>query len=115
LAVCALPDVVSELAATAARTVWICNLETQAGETASMSASSHLAALRHHGIRVDAVLYDPGAELSFAPAQLARRHVEAIPRRLQNGQPGVHDPALLRTALRALLAGGRQAAASAAS
>jgi len=114
LAVCALPDVVPALAATAARKVWICNLEGQPGETAGMSALSHLAVLRRHGIRVDAVLFDPEAEVSFAPAQLARRRIEAVPAPLQDGQPGIHDPALLRTALRGILGGARQASSAAA-
>jgi len=113
LAVCALPDVVSALLATAARKVWICNLQRQPGETAGMSASGHLAALRRHGIRVDAVLYDPEAEVSFAPTHLARRGVEAVPRPLQDDEPGIHDPVLLRTALRGILARPRQTASAA--
>ena len=114
LAVCALPDVVAALAATAARKVWICNLEGQPGETAGMSALNHLAVLRRHGVRVDAVLYDPEAEVSFTPAELVRRHVEAIPRPLQDGQPGVHDAVRLRMALRGILGGTREAASAAA-
>lgn len=112
LAVCALPDVSCALAATAARIVWICNLKPETGETAGLTARAHLAVLRRHGVRVDAVLCDPEAELSFAPAQLARRHVEAIPRPLEDRcRPGVHDPALLRTALREILVDSGQAAA----
>ncbi|MBV8927530.1 MAG: YvcK family protein [Mycobacteriaceae bacterium] len=113
LAACALPDMVSALAATAAPTVWISNLQGEPGETAGMSALSHLAALQRHGVRVDAVLYDPGAQLAFAPRQLARRQIEAIPCSLCDGQPGIHDPVLLRRALRTILAGSREAAGAA--
>ena len=113
LAVSALPDVAAALAETAARVVWICNLEGQLGETAGMSARGHLAALRRHGVRIDAVLYDPMAELSFAPGQLARRHLDAIPRPLRHGERGIHDRALLRAALSEMFAGSRQAALAA--
>jgi uncharacterized cofD-like protein len=113
LAVSALPDVAAALAETAARVVWICNLEGQLGETAGMSARAHLAVLRRHGVRIDAVLYDPMAELSFAPAQLARRHLDAIPRPLRHGERGIHDRALLRAALSEMFAGSRQAALAA--
>jgi len=113
LAACALPDVASALTATPARVVWIGNLETQAGETAGMSARRHLSVLRRHGVRVDTVLYDPEAELAFTPESLARRRVEAIARPLRNGQSGVHDPASLRSALREILTRStRMAAAS---
>jgi len=115
LAVCALPDVSSALAATAARIIWICNLTGQPGETAGMSAGSHLVMLRRHGVRVDAVLYDPKAELSFTPAQLARRRVQAIARPLRATEAGVHDRVLLRTALREAMLGARPAVSAAAS
>ena len=110
LAVCALPDVASALAATPARVIWICNLEAQAGETTGLSARNHLSVLRRHGVRVDAVLYDPEAELSFAPKYLARQRVEAIARPLLNGRRGVHDPALLRQALCEMFGREREAA-----
>ena len=111
LAVCALPDVACALAETSARIVWIANLEPQAGETGGMSARNHLAVLRRHGVRVDAVLYDPWAALSFAPEQLVRSHIEPISYPLQAaGETGIHCPALLRDALTETLAGGRHAA-----
>jgi uncharacterized cofD-like protein len=115
LAASAAPDVASALAHTAARVVWICNLEPDAIETAGMAASDHLGALRRHGVRVDAALYDPRAELHFEASQLAGEGVEALPRPLQGHRQGTHDPVLLRTAVRELLAepgraGARQAA-----
>lgn len=113
LAVCALPDVAAALDASPARVIWICNLEAGAGETTGLTARNHLAALRRHGVRVDAVLYDPGAELSFAPGHLARQRVEAIARPLMNGRRGVHDCVLLRQALSGIFGGDRQAASAA--
>jgi uncharacterized cofD-like protein len=99
LAASAVPDVASALARTSARVLWICNLEPDAIETAGMTASDHLAALRRHGVRVDSVLYDPAATLRFDAAQLANQHLEPLARPLRNGAPGVHDPALLRAVL----------------
>jgi uncharacterized cofD-like protein len=104
LAVCALSDVVSALAATRAHVAWICNLAEQPGETTGMTALDHLRALRSHDVRADAVIYDPGAEVHFTPTQLARARVEAIPRPLRTGRRDVHDPQLLRAALKDLFA-----------
>lgn len=103
LAAAALPDIAATLAHTEARVVWICNLEPEAIETAGMSAHDHLAALRVHGVRVDAVLYDPAAALHFAPGELARQGLEALPRLLRSPHPEVHDPDLLRAALKGVL------------
>ncbi|MGA2926076.1 MAG: gluconeogenesis factor YvcK family protein [Solirubrobacteraceae bacterium] len=99
LAVSAVPDVASALRATSATVAWVCNLERQHAETSEMSAPSHLAALRRHGVRVDLVLHDPSAELHFTPRQLARARVPAIARPLAGALPGVHDPDLLALAL----------------
>jgi uncharacterized cofD-like protein len=105
LAATALPDVASAIARTRARVLWICNLEPEQRETAGMTAADHLAAVRSHGVRVDAVLYDPGASLQFATGQLAREQVPAIARRLRARQPGTHDPVLLHDALHELFTG----------
>lgn len=115
LAASAVPDVASALARTAARVVWICNLEPDAVETAGMSASDHLTVLRRHGVRVDSVLYDPAATLRFNADQLAGQRLQLLARPLRNGHPSVHDPALLRAALDELFAcaGDRGAASDA--
>jgi uncharacterized cofD-like protein len=91
----AIPDVASALDGTRARVVWICNLEPEAGET----ASDHLDAFRRHGVRVDAVLYDPSATLHFSPQGLADQGVEALPHQLRNSKARRHDSDLLREAL----------------
>jgi uncharacterized cofD-like protein len=105
LAAGALPDVARALARTSARVVWICNLEPDAVETTGMAASDHLAALRRHGVRVDAALYDPAAKLHFKPEQLARESVAPLPRPLRAERSGVHHPQLLSAALHELLTG----------
>jgi uncharacterized cofD-like protein len=103
LAASAVPDVAATMARSAARVVWICNLEPELNETAGMTAWDHLAALRRHGVRVDAVLYDPAAKLHFEADQLSREGLEPLPRFVRSTEPGVHDPALLRVALNELL------------
>jgi uncharacterized cofD-like protein len=99
LATSALPDVAAALVQTPARVIWICNLEPQRGETTGMTASDHLTALLSHGVRVDAVLYDPEATLSFHPDELARHDIEALPRTVRSDVPGLHDPERLRAEL----------------
>lgn len=114
LAASAMPDVTAALEATAAYVVWIANLEPQVGETTGMSAMDHLNALIGHGVRVDAVLYDPDATLHFEADELARRHIEALPRLVRSELSGLHDPERLRLELGALFAHGvRVGAASA--
>ena len=95
LATSAVPDVAAALGSTLARIVWICNLKPENGET----AQDQLAALRRHGVRVDAVMYDPSATLHFAPEGLAGQGIDALPRQLAGSDPGVHDRQLLRKAL----------------
>jgi len=99
LAASAIPDVAEALRTTAARVVWIPNLEPDERETAGMSADDHLAALVRHGVRADAVLYDPAAELHFDADELESRGLIAWPHPLRSEQSGVHDPVLLRAAL----------------
>jgi uncharacterized cofD-like protein len=101
LAATALPDVAAALTRTAARVVWICNLEADMIETAGMAGIDHLDGLEDHGVRVDVALYDPRASLKFEAQELAGRAIEPRPRSLQ-GHRGIHDPALLRAELRAL-------------
>jgi uncharacterized cofD-like protein len=99
----ALPTVASALARTGAPVVWICNLEPDAIETAGMAGEDHLAALRRHGVRVDAALFDPRAELQFDARQLAADHIQPIPRPLRGPRHGIHDQRLLGAAIGELL------------
>jgi uncharacterized cofD-like protein len=103
IATAALPPVASALARTAAPVVWICNLEPDAVETAGMTGADHLAALRRHGVRVDAALFDPRAELHLDARQLEDDRVQPLPRPLRGARRGVHDQRLLREAIGELL------------
>jgi uncharacterized cofD-like protein len=99
LAVGALPDINAALRDTRAHVLWICNLEPQIPETAHMSAAEHAAALAHHGVRVDSVLYDPAACLCFTASELAACGLHGFARALMTPDRARHDPALLRSAL----------------
>ena len=102
LATSALPQIVPAVARTSGRVLWLCNLEPEQVETAGMTAEDHLSALRHHGVRVDDVLYDSGAKLNFTPATLARNGIAGFAWPLQAGGRPVHDPRLLGAALESL-------------
>jgi uncharacterized cofD-like protein len=102
LATSALPQIVSALARTAARVLWLCNLDPGRGETVGMTAEDHLAALRAHGVRVDGVLYDPNAKLHFDAPALARNRLVGFAHTLQAGRFPVHDPSLLGAVLESL-------------
>ena len=110
IATSALPTVADALRRTGAPVVWICNLMPDALETAEMAGDEHLAALRRHGVRVDAALYDPRAELHLDARQLEDDHVQPMPRPLQGARQGVHDQRLLRAAIDELLGADDQAA-----
>ena len=102
LATSALPQIVSALARTTARVLWLCNLDPGHGETAGMTAEDNLTALHAHGVRVDAVLYDPGAKLHFVAPTLARNRLPGFAHALQAGRRPVHDASLLGAALESL-------------
>jgi len=102
LATTALPQIVLAIARTPGRVLWLCNLEPEQTETANMTASDHLSALRNHGVRVDDVLYDPRAKLRFTPATLGRNRIAGFAWPLQAARRAVHDPRLLGAALESL-------------
>jgi uncharacterized cofD-like protein len=102
LATSALPQIVSALARTPARVLWLCNLDPGRGETVGMTAEDHLTALRAHGVRVDGVLYDPDAKLHFDAPALARNRLVGFAHSLQAGRFPVHDPSLLGAVLESL-------------
>jgi uncharacterized cofD-like protein len=102
LATSALPQIVSALARTPARVLWLCNLDPGRGETVGMTAEDHLTALRAHGVRVDGILYDPDAKLHFDAPALARNRLVGFAHSLQAGRFPVHDPSLLGAVLESL-------------
>lgn len=103
LSTAAVPDLAAALGATPGQVIWIANLAPDPGEAAGMTGLDHLLALRLNGVRVDAVLYDPSAELQFDPTELANIGVQPMPQPLRSStNPRRHDPELLRLALRGL-------------
>jgi uncharacterized cofD-like protein len=104
LATAALPQLAAALTVTPATVVWLCNLDPGHGEAARMTGAEHLSALRRHGVRVDAVIYDPDAEVHLTPANLAGEDLFVLTCPLRSRQPGVHDAELLRAALEELAA-----------
>jgi uncharacterized cofD-like protein len=104
LSAAAVPDLAAALTTTSARVVWIANLEPDPRETPDLTAMEHLALVRWHGVRVDAVLHDPSAGLAFDPVELAAAGVESVSHPLHSdADPAVHDPERLRSALGELL------------
>jgi uncharacterized cofD-like protein len=105
LSTCAVPDLAGALAATSARVVWIANLQPDPDEAPGMTATDHLLLLRLHGVRVDAVLHDPSAELGFNAEEMSALGVESVVHSLRSASDsGTHDPELLHAALTRLLA-----------
>ena len=105
LSTCAVPDLAAALATTSAHVAWIANLEPDPDEAPGMSATDHLLLLRLHEVRVDAVLHDPTATLSFDAAELSALGIVSVTRPLASKtSPGTHDPQLLQAALTDLLA-----------
>lgn len=104
LSTCAVPDLRAALASTSARVAWIANLEPDPDEAPGMSATDHLLLLRLHEVRVDAVLHDPTAALSFDAGELSALGIASVPQPLRSStSPGTHDPQLLQAALTELL------------
>jgi 2-phospho-L-lactate transferase/gluconeogenesis factor (CofD/UPF0052 family) len=91
----AIPEVGAALRATPARVIWICNLRSEKGET----ASDQLAVLRANGVRVDAILYDPSAGAPVRPGEVRQQGVAPFARRLARRRDGAHDAQLLCAAL----------------
>jgi uncharacterized cofD-like protein len=110
LSTAAVPPVAAALARTRARVLWIANLEAGDRETVNMSAIDHLRAFTSHGVRVDAVLHDPSAQLRFDASELESHGVRSIERVVRGkGDRAVHDPERLRATLRELI-GARESA-----
>jgi uncharacterized cofD-like protein len=99
----AVPQVAGALKKTQASVVWIANLKRDPDDAADMKAIDQLRTLQRHGVRVDAVVYDPAAELPFTEAELVRHRVRAVARELQVSGFDGHDQSRLRAVLRELI------------
>ena len=93
LPVAAVPAIRDALAATAARTVYVCNLRPQVPETAGYDVAAHVEALVAHGVDVDVTLCDA----RHMPVGLMR--TPCVDRPLARPGGLAHDPGELAAAL----------------
>ena len=97
LAAIVVPGIRQALAATSARTVYVCNLRPQVPETAGFDVGMHVSALVAHGVVPDVVLYDPVGLALGDPG------VPVVERSLCRPNGLAHDPAKLAASLSGLL------------
>jgi uncharacterized cofD-like protein len=86
IATAAVPDVARALRTTPAPILWIASPEPESSEPGGPIGIDELRLLRSHGIRVDAVLYDPQSAHAFDRGELLSCGVEAIPRPLRGSR-----------------------------
>ena len=91
----AIPEIGEALRATPARIVWISNLASPKGETVTEQVDT----LTGHGVRIDAVLYDPDAGSPVEAQDWRNRGIVAIARPLADRTGAAHDAQLLSAAL----------------
>ena len=105
------PDLAAALQETTARLCVVHNLlDASSGEGAGLSCADHLNVLAEHapGLRVDAVLADPGSveDLDAASAAAERLGGRLVLRQVGTAaRSGTHDPLRLAAALRDVLEG----------
>jgi uncharacterized cofD-like protein len=105
LAAAAVPGVIEAMRTSRAQRVYVCNLRPQLPETAGYTVADHVAALTRHGVPIDVVVIDSGMKMSFGEPG-----IDYLRAPVAAGNPLVHDPALLATALQLALAQSRVAA-----
>jgi uncharacterized cofD-like protein len=96
-------DLRAAVAAAPGRVVQVANLRPQQPETAGLDATDHLRAVKEHGARVDAFLYQRDGALAADDAVIRDWGVEPVPGQVARADGLVHDPGRLAGALRALL------------
>ncbi len=94
-----IPALGQAMAAAHGQIVLVANLTPQTDEP----LDAHLALLGDHGLRVDAVLHDPAARLSWGAGSIFDSQVAAMAAPLAGARPDRHDPGLLRDALAGVL------------
>ena len=93
------PTIAAELADAAGQVLWICDCAPNAVD----ALDEQLGALQRHGVRIDAVLYDPRSRGNLNSRRLSALGIYEIPRRLIDPGTGSHDRRLLLVALRELI------------
>jgi uncharacterized cofD-like protein len=91
------------VAAAPGRVLQVSNLRPQQPETTGLDATDHLLAVKEHGARVDAFIYQRDGGLAADDAVIRDWGVEPVPAEVARGDGLVHDPGRLAGALRALL------------
>jgi uncharacterized cofD-like protein len=91
------------VADTNGRVVQVSNLRPQPPETDGLDATDHLRAVREHGGRVDAFLYQRDGALDSDEPTIRAWGVEPVAVDVASASGLVHDPERLATALQALL------------
>jgi len=96
-------DLRSAVAGAPGRVVQVSNLRPQPPETTGLDATDHLLAVREHGARVDAFLYQQNGALAADDAVIRGWGVEPVAADVARADGLVHDPGKLAAALQALL------------
>ncbi len=102
LAVVAVPSIREALASTPALKVYVCNLRPE-HESAGYDAAAHVAALRDHGVEVDAVILDPEALAAGDVTGTEAGGPELVTARLALPDDRGHDPVRLAEVLAKLV------------
>ncbi|MHB1487055.1 MAG: gluconeogenesis factor YvcK family protein [Acidimicrobiales bacterium] len=101
LATAAVPTIAAALAATRAKRVYVCNLDTQEAETVGLDVADHVVALLEHAVTPDVVLCDTSVlELGNMDALARRYGISYREVDLRHGLSRAHDPAKLAVALK---------------
>jgi uncharacterized cofD-like protein len=85
------------------RVLQVANLRPQQPETTGLDATDHLLAVKEHGARVDAFLYQRDGVLAADDSVIRDWGVDAVPADVARTDGLVHDPGKLAAALQALL------------
>jgi uncharacterized cofD-like protein len=102
VAVLCVPGIRAAIDAARGQVVQVANLALE-NETAGHDGADHLAAVRDHGGRVDAFLYDPDQGPSVDPRRIVALGVQPIAGPIAAAGGAGHDPRQLAKALSALL------------
>jgi uncharacterized cofD-like protein len=94
------------LATATAPVAAILNLAPQIPETAGLSGTDHLRALRDQGTRIDVAVVAEGAQLQVDPAAARDLGIEIVTAPVARPDAGGHAPAKLASVLAALLESG---------
>jgi 2-phospho-L-lactate transferase/gluconeogenesis factor (CofD/UPF0052 family) len=95
------PEVHLALATTRAQRVYVANLAPQVPETEGFTVADEVAALRAHGLEVDAVVVDPRRGPMASESRSG--HLEVVVATVGDASGAVHRPERLAAALAGLV------------